>query len=148
TLPALLPARTCREPEASATETAGPSLTLPALLPALLPARTRPPLSLHEAEPAVAADGAGRTDSRGMKSFRPAPLLNFIVRGKRGTRMAVVRQVHDRLQPTWDETERLLLRLRDRPGTQVSLEVNDQAFFVVEYVEAFGYYLSGCGLSD
>src|SRR5262249_49559201 len=32
------------------------------------------------AEPAVAADGAGRTAFRGMTSFQPAPLLNGVVR--------------------------------------------------------------------
>src|SRR5262249_30485242 len=32
------------------------------------------------AEPAVAADGAGMTAFRGLKSIQPAPLLNFIVR--------------------------------------------------------------------
>jgi hypothetical protein len=32
------------------------------------------------AEPAVAADGAGRTAFRGMTSFQPAPLLNLVVR--------------------------------------------------------------------
>src|SRR5262249_8501611 len=36
-----------------------------------------------QAEPAVAADGAGRTDLPGMKSFRRAPLLSFIVRPAR-----------------------------------------------------------------
>jgi hypothetical protein len=30
------------------------------------------------AEPAVAADGAGRTAFRGMTSFQPAPLLNLV----------------------------------------------------------------------
>jgi hypothetical protein len=37
------------------------------------------PLTIN-AEPAVAADGAGITAFRGMKSLQPAPLLNFIVR--------------------------------------------------------------------
>ena len=32
------------------------------------------------AEPAVAADGAGMTAFRAMKSLQPAPLLNFVVR--------------------------------------------------------------------
>jgi hypothetical protein len=41
-----------------------------------------------------------------------------------------------------------LLRLQDEPGTQVSLEVDDDTFFVVEYVEGFGYYMSGCVWSD
>lgn len=35
---------------------------------------------VSEAEPAVAADGAGITALRGMTSFQPAPLLNSVVR--------------------------------------------------------------------
>jgi hypothetical protein len=50
-----------------------------------------PPLKVEceqagRAEPAVAADGAGMTASVELKSLRPAPLLNFVVRhrGRRG----------------------------------------------------------------
>jgi hypothetical protein len=59
-----------------------------------------------------------------------------------------VRRVNDCILPTWDETQRLLIQLRDKPGTQVSLEVADDTWFVFEYVEDFGYYMSGCGPSD
>ena len=38
----------------------------------------------NSAEPAVAADGAGMTAFRRVRSLRPAPLLNFIVRHRSG----------------------------------------------------------------
>ena len=62
--------------------------------------------------------------------------------------MPAVRRVNDCFQPTWEETHRLLLQLQDKPATQVSLEVDDDICFVVEFVEGFGYYMIGCGTSD
>jgi Immunity protein Imm1 len=64
------------------------------------------------------------------------------------TEMPVVRRVNDCFHPTWEETQPLLLGLRDRPATQVSLEVDDEVFFVIEYVQGAGYFMSGCGPSD
>jgi hypothetical protein len=51
--------------------------------------------------------------------------------------------VNDSLQPTWGETEQLLLQLVGKPGTQVSLEVGDDHWLIVEYVEDFGYFVCG-----
>ena len=39
----------------------------------------------HDEHPAVAADGAGITAFRGILSLQPAPLLNFVVRRRRGS---------------------------------------------------------------
>jgi hypothetical protein len=51
--------------------------------------------------------------------------------------------VNDCLQPTWDETERLLVRLSEKPGTQVSLEAADGTWLIVEYVADIGYFVCG-----
>ncbi|MBP3956074.1 hypothetical protein J8F10_12350 [Gemmata sp. G18] len=59
-----------------------------------------------------------------------------------------VHRVNNNLQPSWAETERLLLELQHRPATQVSLEADSNAFFVIEYVQGLGYYMSGCAPSD
>jgi hypothetical protein len=54
-----------------------------------------------------------------------------------------VRRVNDCLQPTWDDTEWLLLRLPDSLGTQVSLEVGDDHWLIVEHVGNVGYFVCG-----
>lgn len=57
--------------------------------------------------------------------------------------MPAVRRVNDNLQPTWNNTERLLLQLPDKHGTQVSLEVGDDHWLIVEHVGDFGYFVCG-----
>ncbi len=57
--------------------------------------------------------------------------------------MAAVRRVNDCLQPTWDDTKRLLLQLPDQHGTQVSLEAGDDHWLIVEHVGEFGYFVCG-----
>ena len=57
--------------------------------------------------------------------------------------MAAVRRVNDCFEPTWEDAERLLLQLSDKHGTQVSLEVGDDHWLIVEHVEDFGYFVCG-----
>src|SRR5262249_6914129 len=52
------------------------------------------PQGVH-GEPAVAAAGAGLTAFRGMSSFEPAPLLNFIVRERHEAVGVAVRRSSD-----------------------------------------------------
>lgn len=62
--------------------------------------------------------------------------------------MSAVRRVNDCFDPTWEVTQQLLLELQHKPGTQVSLEVDDETWFVIEYVKGVGYFMSGCSPSD
>jgi hypothetical protein len=62
--------------------------------------------------------------------------------------MPAVRRVNDCFHPTWQETQRWLLELQANPATQVSLQVGDDVFFVIEYVQGGGYFMTGCGPSD
>jgi hypothetical protein len=62
--------------------------------------------------------------------------------------MAAVKRVNDCFQPTWEDTQQLLLRLQDQTATQVSLTVDEDVFLVIEYVQGPGYFMSGCGPSD
>jgi hypothetical protein len=55
--------------------------------------------------------------------------------------VSAVRRVNDCLQPTWEEAERLLLRLPEEPGTQMSLEAADDTWLIVEYVGDIGYFV-------
>ena len=54
--------------------------------------------------------------------------------------MPAVRRVNDSLQPTWEDAKRLLLRCREALGTQVSLDVGDDHWLIVEHVGDFGYF--------
>src|SRR6516164_1768005 len=56
-------------------------------------------------------------------------------------RVPAVRRVNDCLQPTWDETARLLMQLPEKPGTQVSLEVVDDTWLIAECVSDLGYFV-------
>ena len=57
--------------------------------------------------------------------------------------MPAVRRVNDCFQPTWDDTERMLLQLAEKQGTQVSLEAGDDHWLIVEHVGDFGYFVCG-----
>jgi hypothetical protein len=57
--------------------------------------------------------------------------------------VAAVRRVNDCPHPSWDATQRLLLRLPDMHGTQVSLEAGDDHWLIVEHVGDFGYFVCG-----
>jgi hypothetical protein len=62
--------------------------------------------------------------------------------------MPAVSRVDDCVEPTWEETQLLLLALPDRPSTQVILAVDNDTWFVVEYVQGAGYFMTGCGPTD
>jgi hypothetical protein len=62
--------------------------------------------------------------------------------------MPAVSRVNDCFNPTWDLTQRLLIELQSRPGTQVSLHVDDDTCLIIEFVEGFGYYAIGSWPSD